>query len=127
MKCPQQIWSGTGLCEACACMLILVVVHAARAETPPADAVESEQIEQLSEEAAHALSLVYEYDRTIPLEARTVELRERDGRKREKIVFRGVQGFLVPGFLEYPATGDGPRPCVLLLHGWSGSRESWWQ
>ncbi|MFO1094905.1 MAG: alpha/beta fold hydrolase [Planctomycetaceae bacterium] len=42
-------------------------------------------------------------------------------------MFRGVQGYLVPGYLEYPAAGDTPRACVLLLHGWSGSKESWWQ
>jgi len=23
--------------------------------------------------------------------------------------------------------GEGPSACVLLLHGWSGSKESWWQ
>ena len=84
-------------------------------------------VERLGEEATRELYEFYEYDRTIPLETRIVEKREKDGAVREKIVFRGVQGFLVPGYLEYPASGKGPFPCVLLLHGWSGAKEHWWQ
>ncbi len=83
-------------------------------------------LHRLSEEACRALRQAYAYDRTIPLEARIVERRESDRSVREKIVFRGAQGFLVPGYLERPAT-IGPHPCVLLLHGWSGSKTSWWQ
>jgi dienelactone hydrolase len=52
-------------------------------------------------------------------------LKKNDG-GREKIVFRGVQGFLVPGYLQLPAEGKAPYACVLLLHGWSGSKENWW-
>jgi dienelactone hydrolase len=90
-------------------------------------AVEPPAIEQLGEEAARALAQAYDYDATIPLEARTVEKIERDGLVREKIVFRGAQGFLVPAFLQFPKSGTGPLSCVLLLHGWSGSKEAWWQ
>lgn len=106
---------------------MLPVARAADAEAPASDAVEAEQIEQLGEEGAEALRHFYEYDPSIPLEARTVERRERDGFVREKIVFRGVQGFLVPGYLQYSDSGEAPWPCVLLLHGWSGSKDSWWQ
>ncbi|MBL8848254.1 MAG: alpha/beta fold hydrolase [Planctomycetaceae bacterium] len=108
-------------------LLLFVAVPLAQPEAPPAQTTEAGHIEQLGEEAAHALAQAYEYDRTIPLEARTVEMRERDGTQREKVVFRGVQGSLVPGYLEYAAATPAPRPCVLLLHGWSGSKESWWQ
>ena len=45
---------------------------------------------------------------------------------REKIVFRGAQGFYVPGYLQLPPNHAGPVPCVLLLHGWSGSKEHFW-
>lgn len=83
-------------------------------------------IERLGEEASRALARVYDYDATVPLEARVVEKVERGEGAREKIVFRGAQGFLVPGYLQLPA-GEGPFACVLLLHGWSGSKESWWQ
>ena len=83
-------------------------------------------IERLGEEATRALHQLYEVNRTIPLEARVVEKIEKDGFTREKIVFRSVQGFLVPGYLQYPTERSGPVPCVMLLHGWSGSKEHWW-
>lgn len=87
----------------------------------------AEAIAALGGEAAQATTAFYDYDATIPLEARTVEKRERDGLIREKIVFRGVQGAMVPGYFEYAAGAREAMPCVLLLHGWSGSKESWWQ
>jgi dienelactone hydrolase len=86
-----------------------------------------EQIDRLGDEATQTLLQIYDYDKTIPLEARIVEKRERDGVTREKVVFRGVQGFLVPGYLEYTGNTERKRPCVLLLHGWSGSKDAWWQ
>jgi dienelactone hydrolase len=90
-------------------------------------AADEPAVERLDEEAARAVAQVYEYDASIPLEARVVEKIERDGLAREKIVFRGAQGFLVPGYLQLPAGAEGPVACVLLLHGWSGSKEAWWQ
>lgn len=83
-------------------------------------------IERLGEEACQALQQAYDYDSAIPLEARIVERKESDDSIREKIVFRGAQGFLVPGYFQRPM-GPGPYPCVLLLHGWSGSKTSWYQ
>jgi len=88
---------------------------------------EHAKIEVLSDEAAKAVQQVYATDPTIPLEARIVERIEADNSIREKIVFRGVQGFLVPGYLQYPSDTTKPRPCVLLLHGWSGSRAHFWK
>src|SRR5262245_26021009 len=84
-------------------------------------------IEVLGDEASRAIALAYDYDATIPLESRVVEKVEKDGMPREKIVFRSVQGFLVPAYLQLPSTADGPVACVLLLHGWSGSKEAWYQ
>jgi len=84
-------------------------------------------LETLSEEAYQAVIQFYQYDPSIPLEARMVERRERDDYARDKIVFRGVRGFLVPAFLELPKTGQAPFPCVLLLHGWSGAKLNWWE
>jgi len=114
-----------------AAVMLLLVVTTARAGEGTDDAsargVETAAIQQLGPEASRALAQVFEYDGSIPLEARVVEKIERDETVREKIVFRGAQGFLVPGYLQYPASGAGPYPCVLLLHGWSGSKESWWQ
>ena len=112
--------------------ILLLLVAAARADEPsasPTVAADTNQtsVARLGEEASRAVAEVYAYDATIPLEARTVERRERDGTVREKIVFRGAQGFLVPGYLEFPASASEPLACVLLLHGWSGSKDSWWQ
>jgi dienelactone hydrolase len=94
-----------------------------QAADPPSTA----PIETLGDEACRAVAEVYAYDAAIPLEARVVEKTERDDYTREKIVFRGVNGFLVPGYLQLPPSVSGKSPCVLLLHGWSGSKENWWQ
>jgi len=84
-------------------------------------------IERLDDEASRAIARAYDYEASIPLEARLVEKVKKDDVTREKIVFRGVQGFLVPGYVQLPPTGAGPFPCVLLMHGWSGSKEDWWR
>ena len=111
-------------------LLFVLILAPARADEPAgslsASGAKAPAIERLGHEASQAVAQLFEYDRSIPLEARIVEKVEKDGQVREKIVFRGVQGFLVPGYLQYPAGGTGPYPCVLLLHGWSGSKESWW-
>jgi dienelactone hydrolase len=87
----------------------------------------SQSVERLDDEGARALAQIYEYEPTMPLEARVVEKAEKDGLEREKIVFRGVQGFLVPAYLQLPREAAGPCGCVLLLHGWSGSKNNWWE
>jgi dienelactone hydrolase len=33
----------------------------------------------------------------------------------------------VPGYLEFPGKGQRPYPLVLLLHGWSGSKQNWYE
>jgi dienelactone hydrolase len=76
--------------------------------------------------ALQVLLRVYEYDPEIPLDARIVERFDVDGIPREKIVFRGAQGFYVPGYLQLPTSRRDPVPCVLLLHGWSGSKAHFW-
>ena len=82
---------------------------------------------RISEEAFKARLLFFDYDKTIPLEGRVVQQWDMDGGKRQKIVFRGAQGFLVPGYIQFPKTGQRPWPLVLLLHGWSGSKEEWYK
>jgi dienelactone hydrolase len=52
---------------------------------------------------------------------------DREDTLRQKFVFRGAQGFLVPGYIEFPKAAAKPSPLVLLLHGWSGSKEQWWE
>ena len=81
----------------------------------------------IGEEAFNVLEAFYDYDADIPLEARVVELKETDTTVRRKVVFRGARSFMVPGYLEFPTDVEPPYPCVLLMHGWSGSKQNWWE
>jgi dienelactone hydrolase len=91
-----------------------------------ASATANDKVQRLGEDAFRLLLTVYDYDPAIPLDSRIVERIEKDGMPREKIVFRGAQGFYVPGYLQFPRKHPHPVPCVLLLHGWSGSKEHFW-
>ena len=77
----------------------------------------------IGEEAFRVLTAFYDYDAGIPLEARVVELKDRSESVRRKVVFRSARSFLVPGYLEFPKHVEPPYPCVLLMHGWSGSKD----
>jgi len=82
---------------------------------------------RISEEAFKARLPFFDYDKTVPLEGRVVRQWDQDKTLRQKIVFRGAQGLLVPGYIEFPKTAEKPSPLVLLLHGWSGGKEDWFQ
>lgn len=110
-----------------AVLLLTLDWATARSDEPADDAPVAPVVERLDEEASRALAAAFDYDATIPLEARVVEKRHRDATVREKIVFRGAQGFLVPAYFQYASATSDPKACVLLLHGWSGSKQSWWQ
>lgn len=109
------------------CSTVVWVVLAATSATSSSVAVEASPPEHLGPEAAEAIRRIFDYDARIRLEARIVEKSNQERAPREKIVFRGGQGFLVPAYLQIPAKPAAPRPCVLLLHGWSGSKESWYR
>lgn len=93
----------------------------------PAPGSEQAPYPRISQEAFNARRPFFDYDKSIPLEGRIVQQWDPEGRKKQKIVFRGAQGFLVPGYLEFPKGGEKDPPLVLLLHGWSGSKEDWWK
>ena len=80
----------------------------------------------LGEEALRAVKAFYEYDPGIPLGSRVVERVDDATMRRDKVTFRGVRGFWVPALLELPRERPGPCPCVVLLHGWSWSKECWY-
>lgn len=81
----------------------------------------------IGEEAHQLLVALYDYDPTIPLEARVVERVDEGDTERRKIIFRGARGYLVPGYLEVKKGIEAPFPCVLLMHGWSGAKDRWWR
>lgn len=92
-----------------------------------ASAADAQPYPRISEAEFRARLPFFDYDTAIPLEARVVQ--QWDGKRtlRQKIVFRGAQGFLVPGMLEIPKGAPRPVPLVLLLHGWSGSKANWYE
>ena len=97
----------------------------------PASEAQSQEVLEvakrpLGEEAYQLLTLFYEYDRDIPLEARIVEKQDLPNCTREKIVFR-VRDSWVVAYLGIPKTGSPPYPCVLELHGLTGSKAKWWE
>jgi dienelactone hydrolase len=101
------------------CVMFAVALYAGAQEAAP--------YPRISEEGFKARLPFFGYDASIPLEARIVQDWDKDDTLRQKIVFRGAQGFLVPGFLEFPKKAQKPYPLVLLLHGWSGNKTNWWE
>lgn len=77
-------------------------------------------------EAFEVMRGFFHYDRSIPLDARIVDHLDHPSYTRDKIVFRGILDSRVPGYLAIPKSGVGPFPCVLMLHGITGSKEDWW-
>ncbi len=105
-------------------IILCVLLSSALANEPSASqAGEAGPLPRISEEAFRARLPFFDYDKTVPLEGRVVRQWAPDEAPRQKIVFRGAQGFLVPGYVEFPKPGRKPYPLVLLLHGWSGSKE----
>lgn len=78
------------------------------------------------EEAFAITREFFEYDRDIPLDVNVVQTQETENATVEKIVFSGADGSRVPGYLAIPQADDGPRPCVILIHGLGGSKDDWW-
>jgi dienelactone hydrolase len=89
-------------------------------------AEETNAYPRISEESFKARLPFFDYDKSIPLEGRIVREWRQGGGLKQKLVFRGAQGLLVPGYLEFPGTNQRPWQLVLLLHGWSGGKEDWY-
>ena len=63
-----------------------------------------------SPEVFQAVSQFYAYDRAAPLDAQVVARQETPTYVREKVVFSGVDGLRVPGYLAIPKTRSSSRP-----------------
>lgn len=80
----------------------------------------------LAPAAFHAVKASIDYDRTVPLDVKLIEVTEFPGHSRHRIVYQGWRSRL-PAYLVLPKTGQAPFPVVLLIHGGNSSREAWWQ
>lgn len=112
----QRIRLATWLILGCLSTLLTFSIHAEDTNAYP----------RISEEAFKARLPFFDYDKSIPLEGRIVQEWKQAGGLRQKFVFRGAQGFLVPGFIEFPNSNPPPYRLVLLLHGWSGGKDDWY-
>jgi dienelactone hydrolase len=81
----------------------------------------------IGDEAFRAVLSFFDYDRTVPLEARILARSEEPEYVREKIVFTGGRGDRVPAYLAVPKTETPPYPVVLQLHAGASSKEAWWE
>ena len=84
-------------------------------------------VQPAGEEAYQALLQFLNYDRGQPLDARIVAREEIEEYEREKVVFNGIRGARVPGYLAFPKDHARPCPVVLELHGMTGNKNAWWQ
>ena len=109
-------------------LLISLIMVCANAAALAAQNVDSTAgIKPLDSSAFRAVTALFRYDKTIPLDARVLDRRETDLYVREKIVFTGVRGARVPGYLAFSKNQKGRRPLILLMHAGSGSKEVWWE
>lgn len=83
-------------------------------------------MEPMTDNSFSLLKEYFEYDNTLPLDARIVHREERDGYVREKVVFNSILNDRVPGYLALPEGEGKSYPCILALHGLSVSKETWW-
>lgn len=110
----------------CLAVLSAVVAHHAVASGQGAVPPEhSGPVVAASAEVLEAVRQFYSYDAALPLDPVTSGRREFSSYTREKVVFTGVPGVRVPGYLAWPKAATGPVPVVLLIDGVTGSKERW--
>ncbi len=78
-----------------------------------------------SPEVFAAVSQFYDYDRSVPLQTRSLGKEDFPTYTREKISLAGAAGSRATAFLGIPKNGTAPYPVVLLLDGVGGSKERW--
>ena len=94
---------------------------------PQYNKIKDLKIQALDSEAFSILAEIFEYDRGIPFDSRTVETKEIDGYLREKIVFSGIHDCRIPGYLSIPKSASPPYPVIIAVHGLTGSKDTWWE
>jgi dienelactone hydrolase len=104
------------------CILLICSPGAASGQTS-----ESAKIRAASPEVFQAIKQFYEYNRDVPLNAKSLRKETFSSYTREKLVFTGVQNSRVPAYLALPKTGTGPFPVVILIDGIYGSKSRWFE
>lgn len=95
------------------CLCLLLVALAGAAASSP-----------VSRPAYPVLAEFLAYDRELPLNAKVVQVKDDQGSRIEKITFGSTHGEVVPALLTIPAgKAKPPFPCVLILHGYHGSKD----
>jgi dienelactone hydrolase len=90
-------------------------------------AQEATPLDSVSDEAFRTLADFYGYDALLPLDARVLKREDAPAYTREKVVFTGGRGDRVPAFVMLPKEGKAPHPVVLLIDGWMGGKDRWWE
>lgn len=85
------------------------------------------EISPIGQEGFAVMRQFFEYDKPVPLKANIGERIDKPGYVREKISFIGPDDTSVPGYFAIPKHKNAPYPCVLLIHGLTGSKEGWWE
>ncbi|HQK96192.1 MAG TPA: alpha/beta fold hydrolase [Armatimonadota bacterium] len=67
----------------------------------------------------------YEYDPTMPLDPEVALVRDAGEATVNHVVFSSTNGERVPALVAIPKKGDGPFPALVLLHGYTGSKDDW--
>jgi len=70
------------------------------------------------------LQAVYAYDHSLPLEADITQTLNAGAYTTEKMTLRAVDDTKIPAILHRPNL-EGPLPCILVLHGYGGDKESY--
>lgn len=71
-----------------------------------------------------ALRAVYAYDNTLPPDAVVVEQTQSGTMVTSRLTLAAHDGERIPATMHLPL-GDGPFPCVLLLHGYGGNADDY--
>ena len=71
-----------------------------------------------------ALRAVYDYDNTLPLDPVIVEQTQSAQMITRRLTLAAHDGERIPATMHAPA-GEGPFPCVLLLHGYGGNADDY--
>jgi dienelactone hydrolase len=115
---PNKARSGILMFIICAWTPLMTIAQVADVNAP---------LSGVSKEVFQAISQIYEYDRSIPLDVHIVSKQDYAGSSQEKIIFAGANYSKVPSFLLLPNNGKKKHPVVLIVDGYSGTKERWLQ